>query len=167
METQLYETETTARSALDVVEQVVMAEQYPYERTPDDEVHFTASGNWQDHQVWFAWSDTIETLHICLGLDVKSPRRQRTHLCDLLARLNERLWLGHFDLWSDDGAIVYRNSVALPAGGVPTPAMIAALIAGALEAAERFFPAYNLLVWAGKTPEEAVSAALFETVGEA
>ena len=152
---------------LDIVEQVVMSEQYNYERHGDGEVHFTVPGGWQDHQIWFAWSEGIETLHICLGLDAKVPDKRRGALCELMALLNERLWLGHFDVWSDDGAIVYRNAVALPAGGRPDPAQVAALIAAAVEAGERFYPAYNFLVWAGKSPTEAVQAAMFETAGEA
>jgi hypothetical protein len=152
---------------LDVVEQVVAAEEFTYERTADGEVHFTAPGERLSHQAWFAWSGPIETLHICLSVETRSPIRDRAKACDLIALLNERLWLGHFDIWSEDGAIVYRNAIALPGGVLPAPGQVAALIAAAVEAGERFYPAYNYMVWAGKTAQEAVSAAMFETAGEA
>ena len=155
------------RTPLDVVEQVISAEEFSYERTGDGEVHFTAPGERLSHQMWFAWSDTIETLHICVGLETRVPTRDRARACDLVALLNERLWLGHFDIWSEDGAIVYRNAIALPGGAQPEPGQIAALIAAAVDAGERFYPAYNYMVWAGKTAAEAVSAAMFETAGEA
>ncbi len=32
---------------------------------------------------------------------------------------------------------------------------------------DRFFPAFQFLVWGGKSPTEAVRSALLETVGEA
>jgi len=32
---------------------------------------------------------------------------------------------------------------------------------------ERFYPAFQLLLWGGKSPDEAVAAAMLETVGEA
>jgi hypothetical protein len=152
---------------MDVVEQVVAAERFSYERTGDGEVHFTAPGERLSHQMWFAWSDRIETLHICSSLETRVTPKDRAKTCDLLALLNERLWLGHFDIWSEDGAIVYRNAIALPGGATPEPGQIAALIAAAVEAGERFYPAYNYMVWAGKTAQEAVSAAMFETAGEA
>jgi hypothetical protein len=44
---------------------------------------------------------------------------------------------------------------------------VAAILAAGVEACERFYPAFNFLLWAGKTPEEAAQAALFETAGEA
>jgi len=152
---------------LDIVEQVVASEEFLYERTDDGEVHFTAPGERLTHQIWFAWSDAIETLHICVGLETRVPNADRAKACDLVALLNERLWLGHFDIWSEDGAVVYRNAIALPGGVQPDPGQIAALIAAAIEAGERFYPAYNYMIWAGKTPQEAVSAAMFETAGEA
>lgn len=152
---------------LDLVEQVVIAEQFPFERTGDGELHFTAPGAWQDHAVWFAWSEGIETLHICLALEAKAPPARRAEIAELLLLLNERLWLGHFDVWSDDGAIVYRHALALPGGVAPAPSQIAAMVAAALEAGERFYPAFNFLIWAGKPPREAAAAALFDTAGEA
>lgn len=159
----------TARSLepLDIVEHVVAAENFPYERTHDDEIHFSAKGDWGDHAVWFGWSEPTETLHVCLALDVAVRDSARRELCELLALLNERLWLGHFDLWSEDDALVYRHALPLPAGGRPDHAQIGAMIASALEAGERFYPAVHMLLREGKSPTEAVAAALFETAGEA
>ena len=37
----------------------------------------------------------------------------------------------------------------------------------AVEACERFFPAFQFVIWAGKTAREAIDAAMFETAGEA
>ncbi|MGF1461900.1 MAG: YbjN domain-containing protein [Maricaulaceae bacterium] len=152
---------------LDVVEQVVIGEQYVYERTEDRELHMAIPGQWCDHQIWFAWKPDMEMLHVCLSLDVKAPKARRPDICDLVALLNERLWIGHFDVWAEDGAIVYRHSLVLPDGEQPSPAQIAHFVAHAVEAGERFHPAFNYLVWGGKTPHEAAEAALFETAGEA
>ncbi len=167
MDAQLRSEPESHRDALDVVEMVVASEEFAYERTGDGEVHFTAPGERLSHQIWFAWSDAIETLHICLSLEAKTSAKDPSKSFELLALLNERLWLGHFDMWSEDGAIVYRNALALPGGIVPEPGQVAALIAAAVEAGERFYPAYNYMLWAGKTAQEAVMAAMFETAGEA
>lgn len=157
----------TSIDPLDVVEQVVASEQYAYERSDDGEIHFAVRGSWQDHSVWFAWSPGIETLHICLGVEAKVPTERRREVAELLTLLNERLWLGHFDVWSDDAAIVYRNALPLPGEIAPAPGQVAAMIAAAIEAGERFYPAYNFLIWGGRGPADAVAAALFETAGEA
>jgi hypothetical protein len=37
----------------------------------------------------------------------------------------------------------------------------------AVEAADRFFPAFDFLVQGSKSPSEAIAACMFETMGEA
>ena len=152
---------------LDIVEQVVASEQHAYERTEDGELHLIAPGSWGEHQIWFAWSDRLETLHVCLSLDATAPERRRGQILELLALMNERMWLGHFDMWAEDSAVVFRHALPLPAGARPAPGQIHAMLTAAIEAGERFHPAFNLMIWGGKEPQDAVSAALFETAGEA
>ena len=40
-------------------------------------------------------------------------------------------------------------------------------LACAVTECERFYPAFQHVIWAGKTPSEAIEAAVFETAGEA
>ena len=44
---------------------------------------------------------------------------------------------------------------------------VQAMLAAALDAADRFQPAFSFLILAGLAAEEAAEAALFETAGEA
>ena len=111
----------TVTDPLDAVEQAVIAEQYPYDRDENGEIHLTASGAWRDHQIWFAWRPDLEALHICGSLDLKVPANRFRDVCELVARLNEKLWLGHFDIWAEDDRL---SSCPVPAqwrGGLPVP----------------------------------------------
>ena len=42
-----------------------------------------------------------------------------------------------------------------------------AIAEAAIEECERFYPVFQFVLWGGKSPSEAISAALIETVGEA
>lgn len=152
---------------LDSVEQAVIAEQLPYERDDAGELHMSAPGAWRDHQIWFAWRPELEAIHICSSLDLKTPANRFREVCELVSRLNEKLWFGHFDVWAEDGGILYRHAIPLPHGESLSPGQAAALIQAAREAGDRFYPAFQYLVWGGKTVEEAAQAAMFETAGEA
>lgn len=152
---------------MDSVEQAVIAEQFPYDRDENGELHMSTPGAWRDHQIWFAWRPELDALHICASLDLKVPANRYRDVCELVARLNEKLWLGHFDIWAEDGGIIYRHAVCLPSGDALSPAQAASMIAAAREAGERFYPAFHFLVWGGKSIQEAVDAAMFETAGEA
>jgi hypothetical protein len=41
------------------------------------------------------------------------------------------------------------------------------MLVGAIHACERYYPAFQFVVWAGKSASEAMSAAMFDTAGEA
>ena len=96
---------------------------------------------------------------------IKSPTE--VSISELLRRMNERLWLGHFDYWTDEGVAVFRHTIPMLDRISPDPGEIAAVLAAALDAADQFLPAFNFVVWAGKSAEEAVTAVAFETHGEA
>jgi len=54
------------------------------------------------------------------------------------------------------------------AGGVEASGrQCEALLSTGLDACERYYPAFQFVVWAGKPAREALDAAMFETAGEA
>ena len=151
---------------LDVVEAVLSADTTAYERL-DDELHFAASITYCDLHGVFTVREDAPSVALSLIFDLKAPRMRRGDVAALLALLNEALWLGHFELSSEDHALSWRMVVPLIGRDTPEPAEVAGILAAGLDACERFYPAFNFLLWAGKTPEEAAEAALFETAGEA
>ena len=48
-----------------------------------------------------------------------------------------------------------------------TPEQLNDLVEVAISESERFYPAFQYVVWAGKTPLDALTASILETVGEA
>jgi hypothetical protein len=81
--------------------------------------------------------------------------------------INENLWLGHFDLWNEDGSVVFRHSIPMIGRGELTVGEVHALVAASMDAADRFYPAFDFLLRCGQTAEDSLKIALFETIGEA
>ncbi len=63
--------------------------------------------------------------------------------------------------------MVFRNAMTLPHGERPTMAQAASMIDTAVEAADRFYPAFDFLLNGGKAPEESMALCMFDTVGQA
>lgn len=137
------------------------------ERVDDDELHLAMPGLWRDAGFWFTWRAELSTLQMGAPLDLKAPKGRINEVARLVAMINERLWIGHFDLWSEDSSIVFRNAAVLPSDGRLDAGQAEILIKGAREAIDRFLPAFNYLIWGGKSPEEALDASMFETAGNA
>jgi len=77
------------------------------------------------------------------------------------------MWVGHFDLWTQDGIVMYRHALVLAGGVAASSRQCESLLGTALDACERYFPAFQFVVWAGKSAREALESAMFETAGEA
>lgn len=157
----------SASSPIAIVEEIAAFNDWTFERSGADEVTILSKGRWSDYEVAFTWMGTIEALHIACAFDMKIPEARRAEVQRLIAMINEQMWVGHFDLWTSSGLIMYRQALVLPNGMVASEAQCEIMFASAVECCERYYPAFQFVVWAGKTAAEAMSAALFDTAGEA
>ncbi len=157
----------TASDALSVIEDVLESVSWPYERDEDESIQCVAETRWGDMGALFAWRAEPHAVHFSLRLDVKPKAAKRAAIHELIILANERLWLGHFDYWADDGVIIYRAAFPLVERDEPSIGEVRAVIAASVNAVDRFVPAFNFVIWAGKSPQEAIEAAMFETQGEA
>ena len=106
---------------LDVVERLATGNDWSFERASDDEITILVTGKWTDYQLSYTWMGDIEALHLACAFDLKVPERRRAEVQALISLINERLWVGHFDLWTKEGIVMYRHALVL-AGGVKPPA---------------------------------------------
>lgn len=152
---------------VDVIEQIAAINDWTFERAGDDEITVAVAGGWADYHVSFSWMEEREAIHLACAFDLKVPENRRLEVMRLLATVNEQLWIGHFDLWSAEGIVMYRQALLLSGGAEPNSSQVERLLVTAIEACERYFQAFQFVVWAGKTAGEALESVLFETLGEA
>lgn len=160
-------TESRRINPVDVVEHVAAIHNWTFERAGDDEIAISTTGRWTDYHLSFTWMDDLESLHLACAFDCRIPERRRAEVLRLLAEVNEQLWIGHFDLWSRDGVIMFRHALILAGGTEVSSRQCEVLLEAALDACERYYQAFQFVVWAGKSAREAMDAAMFETAGEA
>ena len=151
---------------LDIVEHVLTAENLSFDRTDDGDLAFALTGDWKDYELWFAWRPEADCLQLCLSIDLRVTKSRRAASYELVSLINQRVWFGHFEVWADDGDFVFRHAMALSTGERPSLAEAASMIDAAVEAADRFYPAFDFLL-KGKSPADALAACMFETVGSA
>ena len=154
-------------SPLDVVEHMAAGNNWPFERAGEDEIGLVVTGRWTNYQVSFTWMNEIETLHLACAFDMKVPDRSHATVQQLISLINEQMWIGHFDVWTQNGVVMFRHALVLAGGVAASGRQCEAVLASALDSCERYFPAFQFVIWAGKSAREAMEAAMFETTGEA
>lgn len=156
-----------AANPLDILEQILGGNDWTFERRSDGEMAAEAPGKWCDYALFFSWSEEISAMHFTCAFDMKVPANRREKLFELLALANEKLWIGHFGIESEDGVPVFRHSVLLRGAPSASAESLEDMVDIALTECERFFPAFQLVLWGGKPPAEALAAAMLDCVGEA
>jgi hypothetical protein len=154
-------------SPVDEIEQLAHANDWTFERSSEDEITVSVAGHWCEYHVSFTWMDEFESLHLAAAFDLKVTSPRHTEVVRLLALVNERMWMGHFDLWSKEGVVIFRHTQLLAGDAMPTTSQIEGLLTHAVETCERHYQAFQFVVWAGKSAQESLDTAMFETVGEA
>jgi hypothetical protein len=159
--------EQNINNPVDVVERLAAGHAWSFARASDDEVTLLIAGQWTDYQVSFTWMPEIEALHLACAFDLKVPERRRSEVLELAALINEQLWVGHFDVWFNDGIIMFRHALVLTGGIAAADSQCEMLLGMALDSCERHYQAFQFVLWAGKNAREALESTMFETRGEA
>jgi hypothetical protein len=157
----------TDDNPLDVVEHLAAGNSWPFERAGEDEISIVVTGRWTNYQISFTWMGDIEALHLACAFDMRVPELRLSEVQQLIALINEQLWIGHFDIWLQNGVVMFRHALVLAGGVSASGRQCEAVLGSALDSCERYFPAFQYVVWAGKSAREAMDATLFETAGEA
>jgi len=152
---------------LDIAELVIMDRDWTCERLDDGELLAEVSASCCTLKLWFNWQEDSGGLQLTCSLDSKFPKHMLTKIHSLLAMVNEKLWLGHFDICSEEMSVTFRHSLLLRDGAGTNAEQLEELLTIAVEECERFYPAFQSVVWGGKSPAEALEFAMFETIAEA
>ena len=152
---------------VDIVERLAASNKWSFDREEEDEISILVAGGWADYTIAFTWLSEIEALHVACAFDLKVPLARRTEVLSLVSLINEQLWVGHFDLWAKDGVIMFRHALLLAGGAEPNGPQCEAALANAVTACERYYQAFQFVVWAGKDGREALETTMFETKGQA
>ncbi|MDP1028408.1 YbjN domain-containing protein [Sphingomonas sp. KR1UV-12] len=153
---------------IDMLEAYYAAHGWDHERQ-DDEIVATMKGSWATYELRALWRDEDSVLQFLAFPDIKVTDDRKQAIYEAIGLVNEQLWIGHFELWSSSGILLFRHAAMIDGDEDTTLSLSAAelLVESAIEECERFYPVFQFVLWGGKTPREALAAALVETQGEA
>ncbi|MFD1788245.1 YbjN domain-containing protein [Sphingomonas floccifaciens] len=153
---------------IDMLERYFAAHGWSCERD-DDEIVAKVKGSWTEYELRAIWREDDSVLQFLAFPDVRVADHARAAMYEAIGLVNEQLWIGHFELWSSSGILLYRHAAVIAGDDAPALSLDGAelIVESAIDECERFYPVFQFVLWGGKTPKEALAAALIETQGEA
>ncbi len=152
---------------LETVENIACAHDWIFDRMSSDELAVELTGRWCDFRLQFSWRGDIHALHFTCAFDLRVPPTKRRETNDLLALMNERMAVGHFDLWSEEGLPMYRHTSLMRGIHRASVEQLEDLVDIAVAECERYYPAFQFVIWGGKSAADAIATSLLDTLGEA
>ncbi|MFQ5955719.1 MAG: YbjN domain-containing protein [Kiloniellales bacterium] len=152
---------------IDILEEIVRANDWLYERTADDDMVVQIAGCWCEYRLFFTWQTDLGALAVSCAFDARVPDARGGEINDLLAAINESMWLGHFAVYAHERLPMFRHTIPMRGVRGASVEQLEDLVDIAVKECDRFFPAFQLVLWGGKTAAEAMAAAMPEPAGEA
>lgn len=152
---------------LDLAEKVLSERDWAYDRPEQQELYADFAGQCCDFHITLTWHEAFGALTFSCAADSRFPAKTLPKLYPLLAKVNQKLWLGHFDLAEDENCIEFRYAMMLKGVGGVSLEQVEDLLDIAITESERFYPAFQALIWGDKSADDVLNMVLLETVGEA
>ncbi|EIE48783.1 diacylglyceryl transferase [Salipiger aestuarii] len=152
---------------IDIVETLAEHHDWDFDRLGEDQIAMAVEGQWRTYSITLAWSAYDETLRMICSFEMDPPDAALPELYAGLNLANDQCWAGAFSYWVEPKLMVYRYGLVLTGGQVASPEQIDTVIATAVAASERYYPAFQLISWAGKPAHEAIKIAIAKAYGRA
>jgi hypothetical protein len=140
---------------------------WPCELVGEDEMCGEVQGSWATYQLRAIWRAQDRVLQFLCLPDIRVTTDKKPQAFELLCLINEQMWLGHFDIWSNGDVLLYRHGALLGDEGVLSLAQAQALVECAIDECDRFYPAFQFVLWGDRSPRAALDAAMVDAAGEA
>lgn len=152
---------------IDIVEHIAEFNDWEFDRMGDDQIAMAVEGQWRTYSITLAWSGADETLRMICTFEMEPPQERLSSLYEGLNAVNDQCWAGAFSFWAEAKLMVYRYGLVLAGGNIASPEQIDVMISAAVAASERYYPAFQLMVYTDKSAKEALQVAIAEAYGRA
>lgn len=156
---------------LDGVEEIMMNNDWVYDRVADDEMTVTISSEQGHYKLRFLWQDEFSAMQLACMPDITLSPDKGDMAAQTLQTINSSLWLGHFDLQKDakggtDMIICFRHT-SLFRGNVESSGVehMEDVIDVAIAECERYYMTLDLLSRTTAHDDQTLTLAMMETQG--
>ena len=101
---------------IDIVEDVIYQKKWSFSRSDDYELVADLASKWCQYRLYFSWSENVRAMSFTITFDLKYPQSKLSQAYELIGLINEKLWIGHFDITSKNGIPAFRQVPAARRG---------------------------------------------------
>ena len=150
---------------LDNIEDILASNDWDFDRMNDQELVVTIAGKYCDYRLIFLWQPDMKGLQLCVQYGFEISPLNLHKAGKILMTLNERAWMGHFEISSDTCIPTFRYTYLFHNMSKNTHEDLENIVDIALAQCESNYAAFSLLTGDDAANDETLPLALMETVG--
>lgn len=152
---------------IDIVEEVIYEKKWSFSRADEYELVADISSKWCQYRLYFTWSENIRAISFTITFDLKFPQNKIIKAYELIGLINEKLWLGHFDITSKNGIPAFRHTILSNADSDFLHKKLENLVDIAIYECEKYYPSFQQVLFDEIEPSESLLFTSFEVLGSA
>ena len=152
---------------IDIVEEVIYEKKWSFSRADEYELVADISSKWCQYRLYFTWSENIRAISFTITFDLKFPQNKIIKAYELIGLINEKLWLGHFDITSKNGIPAFRHTILSNADSDFLHKKLENLVDIAIYECEKYYPSFQQVLFDEVEPSESLLFTNFEVLGSA
>ena len=159
------EIENIPVNPIDIVEDVIYQKKWNFSRADDHELVAEIASQWCQYRLYFNWSEDIRAMSFTVTFDLKFPQNRFKKAYELLGLINEKLWIGHFDITKKNGIPAYRNTVLSSSNNDFLHKKLEDLVDIGIYECEKYYPSFQQVLFDEKSPLDALRLSNFDIIG--
>ncbi len=163
-----FELSHDSNNPVDMVEELAETKGWDFIRHDDCTLDMSLPGQVANISVCLEWQDEFSALLISCSLPIEIPAGSYEMAAVALEKINQNMWLGHFDLANQSMFPTFRHTLLLrmiPSGIAID--LVADVLDIAVAECNRFHSTFRLAAAGDVRLHDDLNAAVFETIGEA
>jgi len=161
------DTENIPLNPIDIVEDVIYEKKWNFSRSADCELVADISSNWCQYRLYFTWSEHVRAMSFTITFDLRFPKSKIFKAYELIGLINEKLWIGHFDITNKNGIPAFRHTILSATNNDFLHKKLEDLVDIAIYECEKYYPSFQQVLFDEIEPSESLVFANFEVIGSA
>ena len=161
------DSENLPLNPIDIVEEVIYQKKWSFSRADEYELVADISSKWCQYRLYFTWSENIKAISFTITFDLKFPQTKMNKAYELIGLINEKLWLGHFDITSKNGIPAFRHTILSDANNDFLHKKLENLVDIAIYECEKYYPSFQQVLFDEMKPSKSLIFTNFEVLGSA
>ena len=146
---------------------LAMKNKLSFSRLNNNEIFLSMRGKIKEYNISVILKSDYDMIYFSCDIGLTVPEEKYVAITDALVKVNERIWVGHFDLISTEKILVYSLTIPYISLFSADEEVIDSILQLILNECDRFYDYFYMVIENKELSELSVGTLFLESAGEA